>query len=305
MLLHILYLAISTSTIINTAQGGAGADAETSPPLPAPALGKHSRDGSPSVSNDTGRGRRWCFTIFRTDDGRPLVVEADALGHLRGDASIEMYQFQYEVCPGTHGAGNDPEHPGGSSSSNAPVPPARRLHIQGYIRYKNAVGLARVKKDLRSQSAHCELCKGNEEDNLEYTSKEESRVPDTVPFRYGEPMPGNAAKGHPGRGGNRTDIQRLCDFIKEGHNYHDVALQMPEMIIKYSKGVRDLLAEYVKPREGDLEVRCYIGQARCGKTWDAVHELSSKFDGDEDKWYCKTANNKWFDGYYQQPGTFS
>lgn len=261
-----------------------------------PALGKHSRDGSPSLVEGV-RGRRWCFTIFNFDDGRPLVAGVDELVHLRADESVEMYQFQYEVCPGEA----DLEHPGGSASSSAP--PVRRTHIQGYIRYKNAVGMKKVKRDLRSNSAHCELCKGREQANLDYTSKEESRVPDSVPIRHGEPMPGDAGKGH-GRGGRRSDIEELIDFIKDGHNFHDVAVTYPEKVLTMSKGIEKLIAEYTKPRIGDMEVRCYIGESRCGKTWDATTELSERFAGDEDMWYCKTANNKWFDGYYQQPGTF-
>lgn len=234
---------------------------------------KHGRDGGPVKS------RRWAFTIFKFDDERVIDTAVDMLRMLQDKPSIEMYQFQYERCPGATGSTDTT---------------AGRLHIQGYIRYKNAIGMGTLKGDLRSQSAHCEPCKGAESDNLAYTSKTDSRVPDTHPWTYGEPQTGK---------GKRSDLSELTDYIKEGHSFEEIGAMFPEMVIKFSKGIRELMTVYAKEREeGDLSVRLYIGQPRCGKTWDAVHELREKVG--VGNFYFKTANNKWFDGYHQQPGMF-
>ena len=58
---------------------------------------------------------------------------------------------------------------------------AERLHVQGYVYFKNARSMAAVKKDFGGLLPHLEPAKGSVEDNVKYCTKLESRVEGTHP----------------------------------------------------------------------------------------------------------------------------
>lgn len=153
-------------------------------------------------------------------------------------------------------------------------PTTGKLHCQAYVRYTNQVALSRVIK-LVAPNAHVEVCKGDEQENIVYCTKDESRV--AGPWQIGE-----AAKP-----GKRNDINVVRELIKNGKGMREVtavatsyqSMRAGEMILKYHEPVRR-----EKP-----EVRWYHGETGGGKTRAAFEEFP-------DAW-VSGKNGQWFEGY--------
>lgn len=122
---------------------------------------------------------------------------------------------------------------------------------------------------------HCEICRGSEQQCVDYCSKEESRV--AGPWQYGE-------RAQPGK---RNDVSRVREIIEEGGGMRGVAreatsyqsIRVAESILKYCE----------KGRDFETEVRWYSGSTGSGKTRSALEEFP-------DAW-VSGKNLKWFEGY--------
>lgn len=178
--------------------------------------------------------------------------------------------WQYEQCPNTN-----------------------RVHIQGFIHTKKAVRLTAMMKALNltptktmKQCWFAEPSKGTDEENQTYCTKEETRMEDTEPVVLGKPSKGQ---------GTRTDLASACALIKEGGIKH-VLDAMPEVYVKYPRGMRDLHAHH-HSRHRDRSVApivvCMFGPTGTGKTKRA-HEW---LEATGEPFYIKDSDNKWWDGY--------
>jgi len=154
-------------------------------------------------------------------------------------------------------------------------PRTGRLHYQGYIRCASAVAFSTIKKML--PTAHWELALGNEKANIEYCSKNESRVEGEEAVSFGDV----AAPG------KRKDIEIAREIIECGGGMRQVvktvssyqAIKGAEVALKYLEPGRDF-----KP-----EVRWYHGETGSGKTRSALEEFPEA--------WISGKNLKWFEGY--------
>lgn len=149
-------------------------------------------------------------------------------------------------------------------------------HLQCYIECTKAVTFSMMKKGLPAGS-HIEQCKGNQEQNIKYCSKENN---------FEE-------VGTKSKQGKRTDIIAARDIINNGGSVKDVidndatctyqAISVSEKMIKYVDG----------PKYRHVDVIWIYGPSGCGKTRMAM-EMT-----DENVW-ISTNGLKWFDGYRGQ-----
>lgn len=116
-------------------------------------------------------------------------------------------------------------------------------HLQGYIEWKNARTLDQMKK--KHKTAHWEVRKGTQEQALNYATKWEDATYVDGPWCYGE----KAAQGE------RTDIQRLLDCVKEGKKDLEIAEEVGETYFKYHNAVTKLRGQLVPKRNSMPEVR--------------------------------------------------
>lgn len=122
------------------------------------------------------QAKRWCFTLFTEDDTIPRKWEEH----------VAYCRWQLERCGETE-----------------------RLHLQGWLILKKINRLTWLKKKLNS-SAHWSPCKGSNEANEEYCSKEETRV--------GEPQCYGTLANNQGK---RNDIEAMRKCLQEGGSLDD------------------------------------------------------------------------------------
>jgi hypothetical protein len=105
-----------------------------------------------------------------------------------------------------------------------------KLHWQGFAHFTNAI---------RKPSVYCKTgpgvtwtrCSGSLQDNIDYTSKDETRV--RGPFTWGTPPPGE--RGH------RTDLDDIAAFALECRDLRAIALKYPSAYIRNYKGIKEIL----------------------------------------------------------------
>lgn len=111
------------------------------------------------IKADQTRRRDWPFTAFVPADAPTLSTP------IQPSNQVLFMAWQYETCPTSH-----------------------RLHIQGYVYFTNAKRFDVVKKLVHTWCgvyAHFVVPRGTPQQNAVYCSKEESRVPGTLPFTFG------------------------------------------------------------------------------------------------------------------------
>lgn len=102
---------------------------------------------------------------------------------------VSFVQFQLELCPNTE-----------------------RTHFQVYVQFDKSVSFSKVKEFFffNDKQHHVDACRGSSDDNLKYTSKEESRIAPTE--SYGECRSIAAGKGR----GHRTDLAEFKTDVDSG-----------------------------------------------------------------------------------------
>lgn len=152
------------------------------------------------------------------------------------------------------------------------------LHVQAFIYYKNP----RVWPKRKYPNAHIEIAKSIQA-SIKYCKKEDTRV--DGPWEYGT-MPEQ---------GRRTDLEEVAMKIVGGATIKKIADEHPEMIVRYSKGLRDLKMLTMKRRTTKPYVVWLWGLTGVGKTkyvWDK--------HGYDDGVVYEKPRGKWWDGYDQQ-----
>lgn len=193
-------------------------------------------DPSEDVSNKNNKYSRWCFTWFPGDNPyRPATLPA----------GVEYMVFQEE-------RGGHTEH----------------LHLQGYLRFKNRVRFNQVLTLLRANMKEPTSLRVSKAVKVElacrrYCTKLATRVKE--PVELGDPVE------HAGKQGYRSDLADVVSALEAGKTYSNLADSNPEELIKYGRGIKDLIAakrqskwEY-KTRE-NITVTVLYGPTNSGKT---------------------------------------
>nr|QKV51265.1 putative replication associated protein [Crucivirus sp.] len=206
------------------------------------------------------KSRKWCFTLNNPKGGAEIYGD---------DWVVEYLIVGHEIAPTT----GTPHH-------------------QGYVRFKNPIGLGGKGPNPRGgvrkllPTAAWFACKGTEEDNYDYCSKDRVTV-----IEYGEreaPDP-NADPDEPAKGqGKRNDIRYARRLVKAGAGMAEIC----DKIDSY-QGIRaaETFLKYMEIKRSWIpEVIWIYGPTGVGKT-HLAHELC------ETEPWTSLDTGRWFEGY--------
>lgn len=217
--------------------------------------------------------RRWCFTL-----NNPLPLEVPSLWSQQ--ASIKMMAYQLE-------AGDD----------GTP-------HYQGYAEFQNAVRLAAVKK--LSSRAHWEVAKGSRAQNLQYVTKESTRLENPwwydgvswIDFSIDVPqslrkwrnITTNSQSNESGNSTTKLRLLKIQDALRDGNcdSVEQVADSDFDLWVRYYRAFERYVCMKTKPRNHPVEVHIVQGPTGTGKSRWAMDTFPNA--------YWKQRSN-WWDGY--------
>lgn len=154
------------------------------------------------------------------------------------------------------------------------APTTGHLHYQGYIEFTKVYALSGLKK--LNPTVSWRNCDASRTHNIDYCSKEESRV--EGPWRFGVEETQQGA---------REDIASLKRLIDEGATELDIWNDCPKEFIKYTRGIKEARRVIQKARDFKTRFEVYVGPPGCGKSLKAQKENPGA--------YWKQRSN-WFDG---------
>lgn len=146
-------------------------------------------------------------------------------------------------------------------------------HLQGYIQLKDKVRLKTLKDQVPFPRVRWDGANGTAAHNVTYCSK------DGQVSSFGTIIDK----------GQRSDLTAMCALIAGGAKKRKIAEEMPEMVVKYSRGIEALLSWRSGWREWKTEVFWFYGPTGTGKSHRANAMAPSA--------YMKMKANKWWDGY--------
>ncbi len=166
-------------------------------------------------------------------------------------------------------------------------------HIQGFFQMKRRVGLYRAKNALDQPRASLRLAEGNAEQNLHYITKDGRRNP--VPSWYK-----HWSWGTPCKQGQRSDMIKLRDLLKEGRMFDDLIRDDSQAkqfgnLMRYHTGIEKASCAFVVPRTTKPKSYWFSGDSQAGKSTDAFSMVE-----EGQTCYFKSGNNKWWPGYNGQ-----
>jgi hypothetical protein len=159
--------------------------------------------------------RNYCFTKFHAEQDQftaeeVAIFEAENLSEHFADPIFKYVVVNVEACPET-----------------------MRPHWQGYMELSSSVRFAQVKaKAPILFDAHFEKRHGTREEARRYCMKEESRI--AGPFEYGNFDDGGQ--------GSRSDLADVAKAIAEGASEQEISELFPEHYIRYTRGIKALIA---------------------------------------------------------------
>lgn len=148
------------------------------------------------------------------------------------------------------------------------------LHIQMFIYYSNP----RVWPKKKYPTAHIEPAR-NIKKSIEYCSKEESRV--CGPYEFGT----KPEQGH------RSDLDEICELIKNNVSINQIAMDFPATFIRNGRGIQNLINYKYLDRNEAPKVMWLWGSTGKGKTRYAYDNFDSVYIKD---------GTMWWDNYTQQ-----
>jgi len=145
-----------------------------------------------------------------------------------------------------------------------------------------------LQRELGLPGVHAECRHGKHDDARYYCTKEESRVPGSVPIEIGDPP----------TQGQRTDLDHLRDVLKE-HGLREAFERDFTTTVRYWRGFEKYLSLVAEPRTRDTPQECYYfyGAQGTGKTravWETIQDDSRVYP------VPTSSAQPWFDNY--RPG---
>ena len=216
--------------------------------------------------------RMWCFTIHANEsDGDqlrwPACNERDPPLNWLGKKNFKYTMYQVERAPETG-----------------------KIHLQGFLCLSAQMTLNAIKKEY-SDRAHWETSKGNLKQNIDYCSKQKSKI--CGPFQQGEQP----------KQGKRTDLIQVVDMIKRGKSDLEVMEELPEAA-RYSKEMcytRFVYSEKQSDRQlQGVRVITLWGPTDKGKSYSAVNIIANREDYFILQCPSKNGEKIWFNGYMNQ-----
>lgn len=172
------------------------------------------------------------------------------------------------------------------------------LHMQGMIRFENAVRVTAAKKwwkEFYTASLgprehpllHWEARKGSPEQAIAYCTKAETRV--AGPWEFG--------KSGVGRG-KRTDLEEAYALGISGKGIRGALRETsaPGRLLKNERIFQRASMIFPTPRNLQF-VEVYWGDSGTGKTHDALAKFKIGLEGEIDPPYVVPASSQWFPGY--------
>lgn len=217
------------------------------------------------------KGNRWMVT---------LNLGHTTLEHLSTEKKIMMRRFNAaaQVPPCTYAV------------FQVEVGESGNLHLQGYFEFNKRMTLNQVHNHCGGH-AHCELAKGNQQQCIDYCTKEDTRMPDTEPKSYGEPMKLNR---NGGTSGSRTDWADIVRMVKEGEHDAEIISAHPAAT-PHTKaiGAARFAFQSRRSRSEQTELLVFYGEPGTGKTRTAIGLC------DPGTYFIINADGKqlWWDGY--------
>lgn len=174
-------------------------------------------------------------------------------------------------------------------------------HLQMYMQtYRKTTPLrAAALLKLQPGEYHIEIARGTTKQNLDYVSKDSTRMEGFIPRKMGEFT----------NQGQRCDLDALYEASKsksmvqmwEEHGadmmrYHKSVAACQAALAK-PRGISKVNGKWVVSRE-NAEVILYLGRTGTGKSTAAMEYALRRFDGNV---YFKPSVKTWWDGYHGQP----
>jgi len=158
-------------------------------------------------------------------------------------------------------------------------PTSGRIHIQGFVRFKQPVRKPQAQQILNMPQTHFDPAHGTDQENIVYCNDPTKILPGTLPFKWGTFSSQGA----------RSDLTSLYESVKAGtftldDHYTTVA--------KYGKFFDRIVSIHSKPPafRADLEVHYIYGKTCTGKTRMA-------YEYDPELYRVASLKPEWWDGY--------
>ncbi len=157
-------------------------------------------------------------------------------------------------------------------------------HFQGYVEFKTALVLATAKNLLGGAATHIERRRGTQAQAITYCKKEDTRVPHTEPYEFGEKK----------SQGKRCDLENFKDDVLSGKRKRDLLEEHFEVLAKYPKFYDTLQQVSMPVRTTPLQVTLLIGPTGLGKT----RMVYDGYVASKELWVCPLSNGtQWYDSY--------
>lgn len=199
--------------------------------------------------------RRICFTLF--DD------EHDKLWTLPPDCNYLIVQHERSA--------------------------SGRLHYQGYAEFNKKLRFQAIKDRFQAPTLHVERCSGDQQSNIAYCSKDDTKC--------GDCTMGRTEIGQRKVQGHRTDLDDIKQLVCSRKSLYEIFEAHPGSFFRYSKGIALAKSLYEKEmccgfREVTVEV--WWGATGTGKTRKAYADYPELYKLDHSE------NTVWWDGYHGQ-----
>lgn len=207
---------------------------------------------------EAGTARAVCFTLQHPNDEALWLEYKLRLSKLVETGEATYVVFQEEVAPST-----------------------KKVHLQGYIEFKNACRLMKINK-LCSFAAHCEKRKGTAEQAANYCKKDDTRKSGTNFAEYGVISKGQGA---------RTDLASIRLKLDDRKiSMRSIAEDNFSTWVKYNKAFTQYRQLICTRRS--LTTVCIVmwGESNCGKSANAFALFPDNMTvqtGNSGTWWCK------------------